>query len=69
MFKVFLVVLFFAAVISLFSGLFFILKDQGQSDRTVKALSLRVLFCILLLLALAYGILSGNLTPHNPWPV
>ncbi|MDI3325295.1 twin transmembrane helix small protein [Pontibacterium granulatum] len=67
MFKVLLVVLFFAAVISLFSGLFFILKDQGQSGRTVKALSLRVLFCILLLLVIAYGILSGNLTPHNPW--
>ncbi|WP_370277424.1 twin transmembrane helix small protein [Pontibacterium sp.] len=69
MFKVLLVVLFLAAVISLFSGLFFILKDQGQSGRTVKALSLRVLFCVLLLLALAYGILSGNLTPNNPWPV
>lgn len=69
MFKVLLVVLFFAAVISLFSGLFFILKDQGQSGRTVKALSLRVLFCVLLLLALVYGILSGNLTPNNPWPV
>lgn len=69
MFKVLLVVLFFAAVISLFSGLFFILKDRGQSGRTVKALSLRVLFCVLLLVALAYGILSGAITPNNPWPV
>lgn len=69
MFKVLLVVLFFAAVISLFSGLFFILKDRGQSGRTVKALSLRVLFCVLLLVALAYGILSGVITPNNPWPV
>jgi len=69
MFKLILVLLFFAAVVSLFSGLFFILRDRGQSTRTVKALSIRVFVCILLLALLVYGIYSGHLTPNHPWPV
>lgn len=69
MFKVLLVVLFFAAVISLFSGLFYILRDRGQSSRTVYALTLRVVFCVLLLLLLIYGIYSGQLMPNSPWPI
>ena len=39
---------------SLFSALFFLMKDQGKSDRTVRALSWRIglsvlLFCLLLI--------------------
>ncbi len=69
MFKALLVLVFLAAVISLFSGLFYILRDRGQSSRTVHALTLRVVFCMLLLLLLVYGIYSGQLMPNHPWPM
>lgn len=67
MFKALLVLVFLAAVISLFSGLFYILRDRGQSSRTVHALTLRIVFCMLLLLLLVYGIYSGQLMPNHPW--
>ena len=55
------VVLVFAAfiLVSLFSALYFLVKDRGQSTRTVKALTVRVLLSIvlfaLLLLSFHFG--------------
>ena len=49
---------------SLFSALAFLYKDQGQGERTVKALTLRIslsIFLFLLLLAGFYfGIIPGR---------
>jgi len=55
------VVLVFVAfiLVSLFSALYFLVKDRGQSTRTVKALTVRVLLSIvlfvLLLLSFHFG--------------
>jgi len=68
MYKLLLVVLFIAAVISLFAGLFFILRDRGHSSRTVRSLGWRVLFCALLLAVLLFGLYSGLITPNQPFP-
>ena len=40
--KILVVVIFIGIVASLASGLFYLGKDRGQSDRTVKALTLRI---------------------------
>ncbi len=42
-------------LVSLGSGLFFLVRDRGKSQRTVIALSARVAFSILLLALLAGG--------------
>jgi formate/nitrite transporter FocA (FNT family) len=53
-------------LLSLGSALYFLIRDQGQSTRTVKALAVRVALSIglFLLLMIAYklGFISGRLT-------
>jgi hypothetical protein len=44
---------------SLFSALFFLARDKGASERTAKALTVRVVLSILLFLALMLGYASG----------
>lgn len=68
MLKVLIVVLLFAIIISLFSGLFFLVKDEGKTSRTVNALTIRVTLSVMLLALLAYAIVSGQL-PINPSPL
>ena len=55
------VVLAFVAfiLISLFSALYFLLKDKGQSTRTVKALTIRVVLSIALFALLLLGFKLG----------
>ena len=68
MLKILIVVLLFAIIISLFSGLFFMVKDEGKTSRTVNALTVRVTLSVLLLALLAYAVVSGQL-PINPSPL
>ncbi|UZE96110.1 twin transmembrane helix small protein [Alkalimarinus alittae] len=68
MLKILIVVLLFAIIISLFSGLVFLVKDDGKSTRTVNALTVRVTLSVLLLALLVYAVLSGQL-PINPSPI
>jgi hypothetical protein len=58
------VVLAFVAfiLISLFSALYFLLKDKGQSTRTVKALTIRVALSIALFVMLLLGFHFGFIT-------
>ena len=63
MFK-FVILLLLAGVIgSLFSGLFFLLRDHGSGDRAVKALTLRIGLSIvifaLLILQYRFGLLPS----------
>ena len=62
--KVVIVILLLAVIISLFSGLFFLFKDKGQSDRMVKALTIRVGLSIgifvLLMAGYYFGIIPGH---------
>jgi hypothetical protein len=67
MIKFLLLLLFIGAVVSLFSGLFFLIRDRGKSRRIIYSLYLRVLFCMLLLALVVYGFLSGQLVSHAPW--
>jgi len=64
-----IVVLFLIAIIgSLFSGLFYLMKDKGASERTVKALTVRVSLSVLLFILLMIGFATGLLQPHGAIP-
>jgi len=69
MLKVLIGILLLAVLVSLFSGLFFLVKDQGKTKRTVTALSFRAglsaLIVIIVLVALYTGELSFNPSPIN----
>ncbi len=59
----FVVLTFLAFILfSLFSGLYFLLKDKGQSRRTVKALTIRVGLSIMLFLLLLIAFKLGFIT-------
>ena len=57
--KFVVIVLLLAAVGSLASGLLFLLRDKGQSDRTAKALTLRVGLSLLIFVILMAGYYFG----------
>ncbi len=54
-------------LISLGSGLFFLLKDQGKSNHTLHSLGVRVSLAVLLMLLLGYGVITGQLKSKAPW--
>ena len=61
-----IIVIAFLLVIvgSLASALYFLVKDKGQSDRTLKALTLRVSLSVSLFLLLMAGFYFGILPPR-----
>ncbi|RRV09212.1 twin transmembrane helix small protein [Pseudomonas sp. v388] len=67
MLKAAIVLMLAATVTSLFSGLFFLIKDDSQSTRLVKALALRVILAALTLALIAWGFYSGQLVSHVTW--
>jgi hypothetical protein len=64
-FKIIIVLLLLAVLISLASGMFFLVQDQGESDRTVKSLTVRITLSIALFLMLIIGYFTGLIKPHG----
>ena len=64
LFKLLVVILLLFIVSSLFSGLYFLMKDSGSSDRVVKALTVRIGLSIGLFIFLMIGYATGLITPH-----
>ena len=66
--KVLVVVLLLAVIISLFSGLFFLVKDDGSKRRTVNALTWRIGLSIIAILIIIIASFAGFIpmdnTPH-----
>ncbi len=56
-----------ATIVSLFSGLFFLVKDQGNSSRVVNALTVRVVLAALTVALITWGFYSGQLVSHARW--
>jgi len=54
---------------SLASAFWFMLKDRGSSNRTVKALTARISIWVLLFTLIAGGIYTGWITPSNTVPI
>jgi hypothetical protein len=61
------VILFLVFILgSLFSALYFLVRDRGQGERTVKALTVRITLSIvlfvLLMLGYYFGMIEGKLS-------
>ena len=63
--KILVVLILFTIIGSLFSGLFFLIRDKGASDRTVRALTVRISLSVLLFVLLMIGMYTGLLKPHG----
>jgi hypothetical protein len=66
--KILIVVIFLGIIVSMGSALFFLIKDKGQSTRTLQALTIRIAVSIALfaLLFVLWGL--GLITPHGVRP-
>ncbi|MFG0720146.1 twin transmembrane helix small protein [Pseudomonas sp. GLN_6] len=67
MLKAAIVLLLLATLVSLFSGLFFLVKDEGRTSRVVNALTLRVTLTALTIALVTWGFYSGQLVSHVTW--
>ena len=65
MFKLLVLLLLAAILVSLFSGLFFLKRDAGNSRRLLPALTVRITLSVLLFLLLLIGWLTGAIQPHD----
>lgn len=63
MLKAAIVLLLVATLVSLFSGLFFLVKDEGRTSRLITALFVRVSLTALTVALIAWGFYSGQLQP------
>ena len=64
-YKIIIMLLLIAVLISLSSGMFFLVHDKGESNRTVKSLTIRITLSIALFLMLFVGYFTGLLQPHG----
>ena len=60
MFNLLIIVVMLGIIASLGSGLYFLVRDRGKTERTVISLSIRVALAILLLVLLALGFISRD---------
>jgi len=63
MLKAAIVLLLVATLVSLFSGLFFLVKDEGRTSRVLTALFVRVSLTAMTVALIAWGFYSGQLQP------
>ena len=65
--KFIVIILLLFIIASLFSGLFFLVKDKGETKRAVNALTLRIglsiLAIVIILIAAATGVIDINPSP------
>ncbi len=62
-----LIIIAFLVVIlyNLGAGLYYMLTDKGQTDRTVNALTRRIALSVVLILLIVLGIWTGVIRPHD----
>ena len=60
--RILILILLLAVVASLFSGLYFVYKDKGNSTRAVKALTIRVALQAIIIALLFGGVVFGFIT-------
>lgn len=68
MFKILVVIVLCTILFSLGSGLVFMFRDKGRSDRMLKALTLRIALSVGLFLLLMLAYATGLITPHGVLP-
>ena len=62
-----LIIVAFLAVIlyNLGAGLYYMMVDKGTTDRTVKALTRRIVLSVALILLVAFAAWMGWIQPHD----
>lgn len=65
MFKMLIIINFVLILLSLASGIFFLAKDNGKSNRVVTSLTTRVVLSITLIALLLIGYFTGQIKPHS----
>jgi predicted benzoate:H+ symporter BenE len=62
--KIVVILLLLAVIASLFSGLYFVYKDKGESNRAVISLTIRIVLSLLVFLILIgsyfFGLVPGG---------
>ena len=64
-FKFLIVILLLFIFASLGSGLVFLIRDRGTTDRAVKSLTFRIVLSIGLFMLLMIGFATGLIQPHG----
>jgi hypothetical protein len=64
----FIIIMLCLILLSLGFGLFFLIRDQGQSRRTVKALTFRIGLSLALFVLLFLAYAAGLIRPHGLLP-
>lgn len=67
-FKVLIIINLALILISLVSGVFFLAKDNGKSNRVVTSLTTRVALSVFLICLLMVGYFTGQIVPHGVVP-
>ncbi|MEX0386823.1 twin transmembrane helix small protein [Spiribacter onubensis] len=62
--RIAILVTLFVIIASLGSGLFYLIRDRGQSRRTLNALTLRITLSVILFLLILLGYVTGIITPN-----
>jgi hypothetical protein len=68
MLKILILLVLAAIIVSLGSGLFHLVKDEGQSKRMVNALTIRIALSVLLFVLLFVAWKGGLIRPHGITP-
>jgi succinate dehydrogenase/fumarate reductase cytochrome b subunit len=63
--KLLIVAFLIVIVYNLGAGLYYMMTDKGQSDRTLKALTRRIALSVLLIVLVILGIWAGIIKPHD----
>ncbi|MBL6685932.1 MAG: twin transmembrane helix small protein [Methylophilaceae bacterium] len=65
MFKAVIIAVLIIILLSLTKGLHFLMKDDDQSKKMVKSLTIRVVLSIFLFLLILFGYWMGWITPNQ----
>jgi putative copper export protein len=63
--KLLIVAFLILILYNLGAGLYYMLTDRGQTDRTVNALTRRIAISVVLILLVILGIWTGVIQPHG----
>ena len=65
MFKLLIVAVLIAILISLFYGAVFLARDQGKDNRVVTSLTFRISLSVALIVLVLVGYFTGQISPHG----
>lgn len=66
--KLLIIAIFIGVVYNLAAALYYLYKDQGGTNRTVRSLSWRIGLSLALIALVMVGILTGWIEPHGIRP-